>query len=75
MTSVIEPSSSSFTNEAELVTLAQTDAWQHGISVDSIPAINDFMSPRSEEVLDDVNTLEEQFLEKMAELFDNGNYD
>ena len=75
MTSVIEPSSSSFTNEAELVTLAQTVAWQRGIIVDSIPAINDFMSPSSEEVLDDVNTLEEQFLEKMAELFDTGNCD
>ena len=75
MTSVIEPSSSSFTNEAELVTLAQTDAWQRGISVDSNPAINYFMSPSSEEVLDDVNTLEEQFLEKMAELFDTGNCD
>ena len=25
--------------KAELVTLAQTDAWQRGISVDSIPAV------------------------------------
>ena len=75
MTPVIEPSSSSFTNEAELITLAQIVAWQRGIIVDSIPAINDFVIPSGEEVLDDVNTLEEKFLEKMAELFDTGNCD
>ncbi|KAI0993561.1 hypothetical protein K3495_g14623 [Podosphaera aphanis] len=43
--------------------------------VENIPAINDFVSPSSEEVPDDFNTLEEQFLEKMAELFDTENCD
>ncbi|KAI0991488.1 hypothetical protein K3495_g16699, partial [Podosphaera aphanis] len=41
----------------------------------NIPAINDFVSPSSEEVPDDFNTLEEQFLEEMAELFDTENCD
>ncbi|KAI0994098.1 hypothetical protein K3495_g14084 [Podosphaera aphanis] len=75
LTSVIEPSLSSLNNEAELVTLAQTVVWQRGILVESIPAINDFVSPSSEEVLDDFNTLEEQFLDEMAELFDTENCD
>ncbi|KAI0994079.1 hypothetical protein K3495_g14104 [Podosphaera aphanis] len=75
LTSVIELSLSSLNNEAELVTLAQTVVWQRGILIESIPAINDFVSPSSEEVLDDFNTLEEQFLEDMAELFDTENCD
>ncbi|KAI0995255.1 hypothetical protein K3495_g12928 [Podosphaera aphanis] len=75
LTSVIEPSLSSLNNEAELVTLAQTVVWQRGILVESIPAINDFVSPSSEEVLDDFNALEEQFLQEMAELFDTENCD
>ncbi|KAI1000685.1 hypothetical protein K3495_g7512 [Podosphaera aphanis] len=73
--SLIEPSLSSLNNEAELVTLAQTVAWQRGIPVESIPAINDFVSPSCEEVLDDFNTLEEQFLEEMVEIFDAENCD
>ncbi|KAI0997438.1 hypothetical protein K3495_g10748 [Podosphaera aphanis] len=74
LTSVIEPSLSSL-NEAELVIRAQTVAWQRRILVESIPAINDFVNPSIEEVLDDFNTLEEQFLEEMAELFDTENCD
>ncbi|KAI0998402.1 hypothetical protein K3495_g9791 [Podosphaera aphanis] len=75
LTSVIEPSLSSLNNEAELVNLAQTVAWQREILVESILAINVLVSPSSEEVLDDSNTLEEQFLEEMAELFDTKNCD
>ncbi|KAI0993610.1 hypothetical protein K3495_g14574 [Podosphaera aphanis] len=74
LTSVIEPSLSSL-NEAELVILAQTVAWQRRILVESIPANNDFVSPSIEEVLDEFNILEEQFLEEMAELFDTENCD
>ncbi|KAI0996986.1 hypothetical protein K3495_g11197 [Podosphaera aphanis] len=59
LTSVIESSLSSLNNEDELIILALTVAWQRGILVESIPAINDFVSPSSEEVLDDFNTLEE----------------
>ncbi|KAI0993819.1 hypothetical protein K3495_g14365 [Podosphaera aphanis] len=40
--------------EAELVSLAQRVASQPGIQ--NIPSINDFVTPISEEVFDDINT-------------------
>ncbi|KAI0993750.1 hypothetical protein K3495_g14433 [Podosphaera aphanis] len=55
--------------EAELVSLAERVAWQRGIQ--NIPSINDFVTPTSEEVFNDINTSEELYLEEIAELFDN----
>ncbi|KAI0997199.1 hypothetical protein K3495_g10987 [Podosphaera aphanis] len=55
--------------EAELVSLAEKVASQRGI--ENISSINDFVTPTSEEVFDDINTSEELYLEEIAELFDS----
>ncbi|KAI1004162.1 hypothetical protein K3495_g4049 [Podosphaera aphanis] len=55
--------------EAELVSLAQRVASQRGIQ--NIPSINDFVTPTSGEVFDDINTSEELYLEEIAVLFDS----
>ncbi|KAI0998774.1 hypothetical protein K3495_g9422 [Podosphaera aphanis] len=55
--------------EAELVSLAERVALQRGIQ--NISSINDFVTPNSEEVFDDINTSEELYLEETAELFDS----
>ncbi|KAI1004767.1 hypothetical protein K3495_g3449 [Podosphaera aphanis] len=66
---VTEASLATSCTEAELVPLAERVASQRGIQ--NIPSINDFVTPTSEEVFDDINTLEELYLEEIAELFDS----
>ncbi|KAI0997609.1 hypothetical protein K3495_g10580 [Podosphaera aphanis] len=66
---VTEASSATSCTEAKLVSLAKRVASQHGIQ--NIPSINDFVSPTSEEVFDDINTSEELYLEEIAELFNS----
>ncbi|KAI1000372.1 hypothetical protein K3495_g7826 [Podosphaera aphanis] len=66
---VIELSLATPCTEVELMSLAERVASQRGIQ--NIPPINDFVTPTSEEVFDDINTSEELYLEEIAELFDS----
>ena len=69
MPTVTEASLATPCTEAELVSLAERVASQRGIQ--NISSINDFITPTSEEVFDDINTSEELYLEEIAELFDS----
>ncbi|KAI0994421.1 hypothetical protein K3495_g13761 [Podosphaera aphanis] len=66
---IIEASLATPCTEAEFVSLAERVASQRGIQ--NISSINDFVTPTSEEVFDDINTSEELYLEEIAELFDS----
>ncbi|KAI1000011.1 hypothetical protein K3495_g8190 [Podosphaera aphanis] len=55
--------------KAELVSLAGKFASQRGIQ--NIPSINDFVTPTSVDVFDDINTSEELCLEEIAVFFDS----
>ncbi|KAI0993078.1 hypothetical protein K3495_g15106 [Podosphaera aphanis] len=66
---VTEASLATPCTEAELVSLAERVDSQHGVQ--NIPSINDFVTPTSEKVFDDINTSQELYLEEIAELLDS----
>ncbi|KAI1005625.1 hypothetical protein K3495_g2600 [Podosphaera aphanis] len=69
VSTVTEASLANQRTEAELVSLAERVASQRVIQ--NLSFINDFVTPTSEEVFDDINTSEELYLEEIAELFDS----
>ena len=66
---VTEASLATPCTEAELVSLAERVASQREIQ--NISSINDFVTPTSEEVFNNINTSEELYLEEIAVLFDS----
>ncbi|KAI1004262.1 hypothetical protein K3495_g3948 [Podosphaera aphanis] len=73
VSTVTEASIATQCTEAELASLAERVASQRGIQ--NISLINNFATPTSEEVFDDINTSEELYLEEIAELFDSSGAD